>query len=189
MRRQLSLALAVLWVTACVICLVAAVLAIAHHQLIAVPPSAFLAASGLAMVWWRTIPPHGPAARAAYHELEAAIHTAPPDRVYTGNTELLAEPRHVLPQLHRWVETDYSGGTTILTETYVLLWAPPLVVRYAETNWIDDELPDPGDVDLRSFYGFLWQTLRTGHGFATPEQMQALATELRASSASMQPEG
>jgi hypothetical protein len=186
--RHVCVPLLALWAAAALINLYATVVAAALGWPIAAVPAAFLAASAGAVAWWRRVPPCGRAARAAYRELEAAIEAAPPAPVRSGDRDLLAQPSRGLPRLHRWQLAEHPDAAMMLTETYTLMWLPPLVLRHLDATWVDGDAPAAGELSPRGLARFTWHTLRTGQGFAGVEEMQALAAELRTATASIQPE-
>ena len=125
-----------------------------------------LAAALIASVVWRwRIAPRGREARAAYHELEAAIDAAPPGPLRQGDHILTARPSRLLPELHR-EPLDQPP----ITDTYTLLWAPPLTLHHAGTNQ---------PVNARTLARYTWHTLTTGQTFVDAHEMRALASQLR----------
>ena len=172
--RHLYVPLLALWAVATVVSVCAGVAAAVLGWPIAALPLAFAATLAAAAIWLHHIPPHGPAARAAYQNLENAIHTAPPGPLHTDNHYLNPRPSRALPELDRW---HHTHDAVVVGETYTLLWAPPLVLRHTTATYTHTP-PEP--MNTRDTARFLWHTLRTGQGFADTDEMHALADELRA---------
>ena len=115
--------------------------------------------------WWWRIAPRGKHTRAAYHELETAIDTAPPGPLRCGQHILTARPSRLLPELLRQhIDDDPS-----ITDSYTLLWASPLVLHHSGTGQ---------PITARALARYTWHTLATGQTFLDADEMRVLATQL-----------
>lgn len=183
--RHLYLPLYLLGAVVLLLCAAAGIAAAARGWPIAVLPFAFAAALAGAAIWLRRVPPHGPAARAAYRALETAIDTAPPGPLRCADHYLDPRPSRAIPELDRWHFSAPGHADDpdpiVVTETYTLLWVPPLVLHHTSADWATDHQAPPhaDTMSARDAARFLWHTLRTGQGFASADEMHTLADELR----------
>lgn len=194
--RHVAVPFQILWGVAAAICAAAAIAAFAEHLNVSGAVAAVLAILFVAAAVWRwRVLPRGHDAHAAYRELELAIQAAPHGRLQAGDVELIAQATQLMPSLTRWESSDQHGpdDRIVITETYWLLWLPPLVLRDIAAESVFEGGHDAtaaksggrhlnDELSMRQMLRYLWHVLRTGQGFLAAAEMRALAIELHTAS-------